>query len=143
MTALFGGGTSRHAPIPPPPPLRRSGRLLVPVVGAFRAPPPDGPRFLASREPGKGSQIRLGAGNLLLHSPISMTPGRRAAVDALGRVTHLYAPNLYHHLYIGEWAAAYPAALVHAPVDLASDVAEESQSQPQSLDGGTLAYRIV
>jgi hypothetical protein len=26
------------------------------VVGAFRAPPPDGPRFLASREPGKGSQ---------------------------------------------------------------------------------------
>jgi hypothetical protein len=63
--------------------------------------------------------LRLGGGNLLLHSPISMTSARRAAVDALGRVAHLYAPNLYHHLYIGEWAAAYSAALVHAPVGLA------------------------
>jgi hypothetical protein len=62
--------------------------------------------------------LRLGAGNLFLYSPIRMTPERRAAVDALGSVAHLYAPNLYHHLHIGEWAAAYPAARVHAPQGL-------------------------
>ncbi|QRN95428.1 hypothetical protein JRI60_41225 [Archangium violaceum] len=29
--------------------------------------------------------IRLGDGSLLLHSPVAMTPERRAAVEALGR----------------------------------------------------------
>lgn len=62
--------------------------------------------------------LRLADGGLLLHSPIGMTPARRAAVDALGPVSHLYAPNLYHHLWIGEWAAAYPAARLHAPAGL-------------------------
>ena len=63
--------------------------------------------------------LRLGAGNLLVHSPISLTPQRRAAVEALGRVAHLYAPNLFHHMHMGEWASAYPSARVHAPADLA------------------------
>lgn len=63
--------------------------------------------------------LRLGDDNLLLHSPIAMTPERRASVDALGRVAHLYAPNLFHHLALGEWAAAYPTARLHAPARLA------------------------
>jgi hypothetical protein len=63
--------------------------------------------------------LRLGDGSLLLHSPIAMTPERRAAIEALGPVAHLYAPNLYHHLRIGEWAAAFPSARLHAPAGLA------------------------
>jgi hypothetical protein len=63
--------------------------------------------------------LRLGDGSLLIYSPVGMTPARRAAVDALGRVAHLYAPNLFHHLWIGEWAAAYPSARLHAPARLA------------------------
>jgi hypothetical protein len=63
--------------------------------------------------------LRLGDKGLLLHSPVAMTAERRAAVAALGTVTHLYAPNLYHHLWIGEWAAAFPAARLHAPAGLA------------------------
>lgn len=59
--------------------------------------------------------LRLADASLLLYSPIRMTPERRAAVEALGRVAHLYAPNLLHHLHLGEWAAAYPTARVHAP----------------------------
>src|SRR5262245_47503119 len=62
--------------------------------------------------------LRLGDGSLLLNSPIAMTPERRAAVEALGPVAHLYAPNLYHHLRIGEWAAAFPSARLHAPATL-------------------------
>ncbi len=63
--------------------------------------------------------LRLGDGSLLLHSPVAMTPERRAAVEVLGPVAHLYAPNLYHHRRIGEWAAAFPSALLHAPARLA------------------------
>lgn len=63
--------------------------------------------------------LRLGDGSLLLYSPISLTPERRAAVEAIGPVAHLYAPNLFHHLRIGEWAAAFPAARLHAPEGLA------------------------
>ena len=63
--------------------------------------------------------LHLGAGGLLLYSPVAMTAERRAAVEALGRVAHLYAPNLFHHRWIGDWAAAFPSARVHAPAGLA------------------------
>jgi hypothetical protein len=63
--------------------------------------------------------LRLGDGGLLLHSPIAMTPARRAAVEALGPVAHLYAPNVFHHLFVGEWATAFPAARLHSPAGLA------------------------
>jgi hypothetical protein len=57
--------------------------------------------------------------SLLVHSPIAPTPELRAAVDALGTVAHVYAPNLFHHLRVGEWSAAYPQVRVHAPPGLA------------------------
>ena len=63
--------------------------------------------------------LALGDGSLLLVSPIAATPGLVAAVEELGRVAHLYAPNTFHHMWIGEWAAAFPSARVHAPAGLA------------------------
>lgn len=63
--------------------------------------------------------LRLSDGGLLLYSPLGMTKQRRAAVEALGKVAHLYAPNLYHHSWIGEWSAAFPSARLHAPSGLA------------------------
>jgi hypothetical protein len=62
--------------------------------------------------------IDLGAGNLLVYSPLELTAERRAGVESLGAVAHLYAPNTFHHLWIGAWAAAFPAAKLHAPVGL-------------------------
>jgi hypothetical protein len=76
-------------------------------------------RFLGLRLTATMTVLRLGDGTLLLHSPVALTPERRAAVDALGRVAHLYAPNTYHHLAIGAWAAAFPSARLHAPAGLA------------------------
>lgn len=58
--------------------------------------------------------VRLQDGALLVHSPIAMTPGLKAEVDAIGPVRHIVAPNCYHHLYAGEWKEAYPDALLHA-----------------------------
>jgi hypothetical protein len=63
--------------------------------------------------------LRLGGGGLLLHSPLAPTPERWAAVEALGTVGHLYAPNAFHHLHIGAWAERCPGARLHAPAGLA------------------------
>jgi len=62
--------------------------------------------------------LRLGDG-LLLHSPLPMTAERRSAVEALGPVTQLFAPNTFHHQWLGEWIQAFPSATVHAPQELA------------------------
>jgi hypothetical protein len=61
--------------------------------------------------------LRLEQG-LLVHSPLPLTPERRAAVLALGKVVHLYAPNTFHHLWLGEWSREFPEARVHAPAAL-------------------------
>jgi hypothetical protein len=76
-------------------------------------------RILGMRLDATMAVLRLGDGKLLLYSPVAMTPARRAAVEALGSVAHLYAPSLYHHLFVGEWAAAFPSARLHAPAALA------------------------
>lgn len=62
--------------------------------------------------------LRLSPGGLLVCSPLRLSDARRAAVEALGPVAHLYAPNLFHHLHLGEWARAFPNARVHGPEGL-------------------------
>ena len=76
-------------------------------------------RFLGLRLTATMAVLRLSDDSLLLYSPVAMTPDRRATVEALGPVAHLYAPNLLHHLWIGEWAAAFPTAKLYAPPGLA------------------------
>ncbi len=63
--------------------------------------------------------VRLQDGSLMVHSPIALTPSLKLKVDAIGPVRHIVAPNVYHHLYAGEWQDAYPGALLHAAVGLA------------------------
>lgn len=58
--------------------------------------------------------VRLRDGGLFVHCPVALDPPTRAAVDALGPVRAIVASSLYHHLYVGEWARAYPDAGVFA-----------------------------
>ncbi|MBZ4416083.1 DUF4336 domain-containing protein [Myxococcus sp. RHSTA-1-4] len=67
---------------------------------------------------GRMTVIRLPDGGLWVHSPVRFGPEVRAAVDALGPVRFLVAPNLMHHLALQDWAAAYPEAKVAAPAGL-------------------------
>ncbi|WP_206002657.1 DUF4336 domain-containing protein [Paraburkholderia polaris] len=62
--------------------------------------------------------IRLSSGKLLLHSPIPLSIEVRSAIDALGPVAHIVCPNLFHHMYAAETAAAYPRAMLHGPAAL-------------------------
>ncbi len=75
--------------------------------------------FLGMKLTANMTVLRLGDGRLLVHSPIALTAERRVAVEKLGPVAHLYSPNLFHHLRLGDWAAAYPKATLHASPGLA------------------------
>ena len=67
---------------------------------------------------GRMTVVRLPDGGLWIHSPVRLDAQTRAAVDALGPVRFLVAPNVMHHLFVGDWAAAYPGAQVVAPAGL-------------------------
>lgn len=68
--------------------------------------------------PTRMAVIRLQGGGLFIWSPVPLTPDLRAAIDALGEVRFLVAPNSLHHLSLGDWKAAYPAARLYAPPGL-------------------------
>ena len=65
--------------------------------------------------------LRLADGGLLVYSSVALTPERRAAVEQLGPVRDLYLPNIFHHRWARDWAAAFPGACVHAPSELAKN----------------------
>ncbi|MBV1797636.1 DUF4336 domain-containing protein [Siccirubricoccus sp. G192] len=58
---------------------------------------------------------RLENGDLWVWSPVKLTADLRTEVDRLGSVRHLVSPNKLHHLYLQEWKAAYPEALLWGP----------------------------
>jgi hypothetical protein len=64
--------------------------------------------------------IRLEDGGLLLHSPARLDPGLRQALNGLGPVRHLVAPNRMHHLFCGAYRAAYPEARLWGAPGLAT-----------------------
>jgi len=64
--------------------------------------------------PTRMAVIRLADGGLFVWSPIRLSDDLRAAVDGLGRVVHIVAPNSLHHLFLAEWQRAYPGARLYA-----------------------------
>jgi len=54
--------------------------------------------------------VRLAGGALWLHSPIAPAAALRAALDTLGDVRWIVAPNRMHHLFAGDWQGHYPQA---------------------------------
>lgn len=56
--------------------------------------------------------VRLEAGGLWVHSPIFPSEGCLAAINKLGAVEHIVAPNKIHSLGIEPWKAIYPDARV-------------------------------
>lgn len=64
--------------------------------------------------------VRLEDGNLLIHSPVETTDELAAEIDALGKVSHLVAPNLFHHLFLEGALQRWPDARLCAPPGLAA-----------------------
>jgi Domain of unknown function (DUF4336) len=62
------------------------------------------------------SVVRLsGEGDgLWLHSPVALDRPLREELDELGRVRFVVCPNRGHHMFAGEYFAAYPDASFYA-----------------------------
>ncbi len=72
----------------------------------------DGPvvDFYSFPYPTRMGVARLGGGKLWIWSPIPLDSQLKEEIDSLGSPTHLVSPNKLHHLFLTEWAEAYPEA---------------------------------
>jgi hypothetical protein len=71
-----------------------------PIIDLYRMPFPT-----------RMTVIRLGTGDLWLHSPIAFSADLLGELQAIGRVRHLIAPNWLHYAFLQDWADALPAAV--------------------------------
>lgn len=62
--------------------------------------------------------IRLSDGALFVWSPTALADDLKIAVDQLGPVRHIVAPNTLHHMFVEDWHCAYPEAKLHAVPEL-------------------------
>jgi hypothetical protein len=100
----------------------------------------DGPvvSFLGFAYPTRMALIKLSDGGLFAWSPTALSPALKRGVDSLGPVRFLVSPNRLHHLFLGEWKAAYPQARLYASPglrkkrkDLAFDAELGEQAEPE------------
>src|SRR5713101_7076712 len=70
-----------------------------------------------ARLPLRTTIIRLSNGALVVVSPPPLIEsGDVAAIDSIGIVKHVVAPNTFHYVYAGEFMVRYPnASLLVAP----------------------------
>ncbi len=88
--------------------------------------------------PTRMTVIRLAGRDLLIWSPISLVPELKQAIEALGRVAYVVAPNTLHHLHLADWLSAFPEATSLAPKalgkkrpDLRIDAYLDGQAPPE------------
>ena len=70
-------------------------------------------RFLAMEVGLRMSVIRLRDGGLFVHSAVQLDPPTREALDALGQVRFVVAPNRFHHLFVADYVQDFPKAEFH------------------------------
>ncbi|MEL1250532.1 DUF4336 domain-containing protein [Aurantiacibacter gilvus] len=79
--------------------------------------------------PTRMTVVRLAGGGLWLHSPIAPDEGLFAALQDLGEVRYLVAPNSIHYWYMADWIERYPHAETLAVPDL-----DEKAKRPFRID---------
>jgi hypothetical protein len=72
--------------------------------------------------------LRLRDG-LFVHSPVALTPELAEAVDRLGPVRFIVAPNTIHYWWVSDWTAHYPAAQTFGAPGL-----DKSAKRPVAVD---------
>jgi len=72
--------------------------------------------------PVRATAVRRTDGTVWLHSPVALSDADAAALEALGPVRDLVAPNRMHHLHVAAAKARFPSATVWAPAGLEAKV---------------------
>jgi hypothetical protein len=103
-----------------------SSSLVEVADGVWTVPAPL--RFFGVQINTRMSVCKLADGGIVLIGPVSHSEALAASVDAVGPVRAIIAPNLLHHLYVGEWMAAYSGARSFAAKGVAAKRPELSFS---------------
>ncbi|KXX80883.1 hypothetical protein MMYC01_202075 [Madurella mycetomatis] len=102
--------------IPPNPDEVMVIRDVTPNVVTFSVPFLRFGRFPIG---GRGTLVRLTSGSLAVFSPVALTEATKAKVASLGGdVRYIVATDIEHHIFVSEWAAAYPDAKLVGPEGL-------------------------
>jgi hypothetical protein len=77
-------------------------------------------RFGMLRVGGRGTVVKLTSGNLAVFSPVALTPQvqARLATFGSGKVAYIVAPDIEHHIFVSDWARAFPDAKIIGPEGL-------------------------
>jgi hypothetical protein len=68
---------------------------------------------------GRGTIVKLTSGGLIVFSPVALTTEVKAKVEELGgNVKYLVAPDIEHHIFLSDWATAYPGVKLIGPEGL-------------------------
>jgi hypothetical protein len=65
--------------------------------------------------PTRSVVVRLQNGDLWIWSPIELSESLGSEIQTIGRPAHLISPNKLHHLFPGDWHAAFPDAQLWGP----------------------------
>jgi hypothetical protein len=68
--------------------------------------------------------IKLASGGLFLHSPTKLDDETKRALDAIGDVRAVVAPSRAHHMFVTDYAKAWPGAKLYGPPGLVGDIAD-------------------
>ena len=88
---------------------------LADDIWVFAAPH----QFLGMAFGTRTTVVRLGDGGLWVHNPGPIDDALVSELGALGEVRDLLGPNLFHHMYLADWKAAFPGARLHGAPGLA------------------------
>jgi hypothetical protein len=94
----------------------------------------------------RSTLTRLPDGGLWIHSPICLCDELRRAVDELGPVEALVAPNKMHYAYLEQWIAAYPEAVVFVAPDWLREISVDPvilSDAAEMLWQGVLKHKIL
>lgn len=88
---------------------------FVPVADDIWIVDGDNLDFYGFPYPTRSVVVRLQNGGLWIWSPIALTDRLRSEIQTIGRPAHLVSPNKLHHLFLGDWHAAFPDAELWGP----------------------------
>ncbi|KFY86863.1 hypothetical protein V500_07344 [Pseudogymnoascus sp. VKM F-4518 (FW-2643)] len=116
-------------------------RDITPNITTLSAP---FARFGLFRIGGRGTIVRLTSGVLSVFSPTALTPEVRAKLLEKGdNLKYIIAPDIEHHIFVSEWARAYPSAQVIGVEGLAEKRAAAAKDPKSPSHGEQVPFATV
>ncbi|KAI9904144.1 hypothetical protein N3K66_000673 [Trichothecium roseum] len=104
-------------------------RNITPNIATFSVP---FSRFGTIKVGGRGTLVKLSGGGLAIFSPVALTEDVKAKITEMGGdIRYIVAPDIEHHIFISEWATAFPDAKIVGPEGLPEKREKQTGSDPK------------